>query len=249
MMVPTSTPRNAARLVYKAIQPALSPVNDPQYRELLDLYRAEPNFVSMVDEVADGFKLMVLDFSERGLVIVPASRESKFAMRIADLRANLKPEQKAGLVLAHVAVAAAFYPTTSGLEDDSYVPPPVSFAQFRDTLLALARRLKDGAEESEYKDIPVELAPGWELVCAMPLTLHSTKQGSTTRASPTSVTGLISLALSHLVTGALVRIDRDAADEIQVTYTPTHRLQVQLRELTLRRLFEIAQMGAVATQA
>jgi hypothetical protein len=243
-MAPTCTARNAACLVYKAIQPALSPVNDPQYRELLDLYRADSGFAIMVDEVADGLELSVLDFSERGLVVVPTSRESKFAMRITDLRANLKPGQKAGLVLAHVAVAAAFYPTTSGLEDDSFVPPPASLAQFRDTLLALARRLKDGAEEADYEETPGELASGWELICAMPLMLPGAQ-----RASPASVTGLISLALLHMVAGGLVRVDREADDETQVTYTPTHRLQVQLRELTLRRLFEIAQMGTPATQA
>jgi hypothetical protein len=89
MTDPISTARNAARLVYKAVQPALSPVNDAQYRELLDLYRAEPNFAAMVEEVADGLELSVLDFSERGLVVVPASRESKFAMRIADIRSGL----------------------------------------------------------------------------------------------------------------------------------------------------------------
>lgn len=244
MTASTSTARNAARLVYKAIQPALSPVNDPHYRELLDLFRAEPSFAAMVEEVADGLELSVLDFSERGLVVVPASRESKFAMRIADLRANLKPDQKAGLVLAHVAIAAVFYPTTSGLEDDSFMPPPASLAQFRDTLLALARRLKDGAEEADLKDVPVELAPGWELVCSMPLMLPGAQ-----RASPASVTGLIGLALLHMVAGGLVRVDREAADDTQVTYTPTHRLQVQLRELTLRRLFEIAQTGATAGRA
>lgn len=241
MTAPTSTARNAARLVYKAIQPALSPVNDPQYRELLDLFRAEPSFASIVEEVADGLELSVLDFSERGLVVVPASRESKFAMRIADLRANLKPDQKAGLVLAHVAVAAVFYPTTSGLEDDRFVPPPASLAQFRDTLLALARRLKEGAEEADLKVVPVELGPGWELICSMPLLVPGAQ-----RASPASVTGLIGLALLHMVAGGLVRVDREAADETQVTYTPTHRLQVQLRGLTLRRLFEIAQTGATA---
>jgi len=151
--------RDAARLVYKAIQPALSPVNDAQYRELLDLYRAEPTFAAMVEEIAEGLELAVLDFSERGLVVVPTSRESKFAMRMTDIRSGLKPEQKAALVLAHVAVAAVFYPTTSGLEDDRFVPPPASLAQFRDTLLALARRMKDGAEEEpDLKEFPVELA-------------------------------------------------------------------------------------------
>lgn len=244
MTDPTSTARNAARLVYKAVQPALSPVNDAQYRELLDLYRAEPNFAAMVEEVADGLELAVLDFSERGLVVVPASRESKFAMRITDLRANLKPDQKAGLVLAHVAVAAVFYPTTSGLEDDRFVPPPVSLAQFRDTLLALAHRLMDEVGEADLKDVPLELAPGCELICSLPSMVPGAQ-----RASPASVTGLIGLALLHLVQGGLVRVDREASDEMQVTYTPTHRLQVQLRELTLRRLFEIAQSATTEGRA
>lgn len=243
MTAPNSTARNAARLVYKAIQPALSPVNDTEYRELLDLYRAEPTFQAMVVEVADGLELAVLDFSERGLVAAPASRESKFAMRITDLRGSLKPAAKAGLVLAHVAIAAVFYPTTSGLEDDRFVPTPASVAQFRDTLLALAQRLKDSAENHDTGDVPVELAPGWELICALPLVLRDAQ-----RASPNSVTGLIGLALSNLVTGGLLRIDRDATDEDQVTYTPTHRLQVQLRELTLRTLFQIAQSGTPAGQ-
>ncbi|QZA82258.1 hypothetical protein [Deefgea piscis] len=232
------TPRNASRLVYKAIQPGLSPVNDSQYRELLDLYRAEPSFSTMVADIAEGLELTVLDFSERGLVIVPSSRDSKFAMRIGDLRANLKPEQKAGLVLAHVAIAAVFYPTTSGLEDDRFIAPPSSLAQFRDTLLMLARRLKDAELEGDQKDIPEELSHGWQLICALPLMLPGAQ-----RASPASITGLINIALTHMETGGLVRIDRESADESMATYTPTHRLQVQLRELTLRRLFEIAQDG------
>lgn len=226
--------RNAARLVYKALQTSLSPVNDLQYRELLDLYRSDPRFAGEVQEVAQGLELRVLDFSERGLIVAPASRESKFSVRMADIRANLKAEQKAVLLLAHVAVAAAFYPTTDGLDDDNYIAPPANLAHFRDALTALARRLKDGG--GDMQDVPLELAPGWELICAMPMALPGTQ-----RATANSLTGLISLALANMDAGGLVRIDRDSSDEERVTYTATHRLRVQLREFTLRRLFELAQ--------
>lgn len=231
------TVRNAARLVYKALHTTLSPVNDAQYRELLDLYRAESKFAADVQEIAAGMELSILDFSERGLIIVPTSRESRFAVRIADIRTNLKAEQKAGLVLAHIAIASVFFPTTDGLEDDNYIPPPASVAQFRDSLHALSRRLKDAGDN--LQDVPPELAPGWDLICAMPSTVPSSQ-----RAAPTSVTGLIGLALTHMVSGGLARLDRDATDEALVTYTATHRLRIQLRELTLRRLFELAQIGA-----
>ena len=232
-----TSPRNAARLVYKALQTSLSPVNDLQYRELLDLYRADPKFAGAVQEVAEGLELVVLDFSERGLIVVPTSRESKFSVRMADIRTNLKADQKAGLLLAHVAIAAVFYPTTDGLDDDNYIPPPANLAQFRDVLFALARRLKDAG--GDVQDVPLELAPGWELICAMPTAVPASQ-----RASASSLTGLIGLALSHMVSGGLARIDRDSSDEELITYTATHRLRVQLRELTLRRLFELAQTSS-----
>jgi hypothetical protein len=50
-----------------------------------------------------------------------------------------------------------------------------------------------------------------------------------------------------MVSGGLIRIDRDSTDDEQVTYTANHRLRVQLRELTLRRLFELAQTGNTTT--
>lgn len=228
--------RNASRLVYKALHTALSPVNDTQYRELLDLYRADPKFAANVQDIAAGMELAILDFSERGLIVVPTSRDSKFAVRIADIRTNLKAEQKAGLVLAHVAIAAVFFPTTDGLEDDNYIPPPASVGEFRDALHALARRLKEAGDGIE--DLPPELVPGWECICALPSTLPNSQ-----RATPNSVTGMVGLALTNMVSSGLARLDREAADESQVTYTATHRLRVQLRELTLRRLFELAQTG------
>lgn len=236
MSITEASVRNASRLVYKALHKALSPVNDTQYRELLDLYRAEPKFATNVQEIAAGMELTVLDFSERGLIVVPTSRDSKFAVRIADIRTNLKPEQKAGLVLAHVAIAAVFFPTTDGLEDDNYIPPPASVGEFRDSLHALARRLKDAGDGIE--DVPPELIPGWECICALPSNVPNSQ-----RATPSSVTGMVGLALTNMVSSGLARVDREAADESQVTYTATHRLRVQLRELTLRRLFELAQTG------
>lgn len=47
----------------------------------------------------------------------------------------------------------------------------------------------------------------------------------------------------------LVRLDRDAEDETAATYTPTFRLRVQLRELALRRLYEMAQLATTERKA
>ena len=120
--------RNAARLTYKALHASLSPVNDAEYRELLALYRSDMTFQTQVQDVATGMELMVLDATDRGLIVVPTSRDSKFAIRMQDIRLQMTVEQRAALVLAHVAIAAVFFPTTAGLEDDNYTPPPCSVA-------------------------------------------------------------------------------------------------------------------------
>lgn len=229
------TVRNAARLAYKALHVTLSPVNDPEYRELLALYRADASFQSQVQDVATGLELMVLDATERGLIVVPTSRDSKFAVRMQDIRQQMTVEQRAALLLAHTAVAAVFFPTTAGLEDDNYTPPPASVAQCRDALHALARRMKDAGSES-IEPLPAELTPGWELVASMPVVLPGAQ-----RASPNSVVGLVKMALSNMQQSGLVRADQDSDEDASQTYTPTYRLRVQLRELALRRLFDLAQ--------
>jgi hypothetical protein len=229
------TVRNAARLTYKALHPTLSPVNDPEYRELLALYRSDTGFQTQVQDVATGLELMVLDATDRGLIVVPTSRDSKFAIRMQDIRQQMTVEQRAALVLAHVAIAAVFFPTTAGLEDDNYTPPPSSVAQCRDALHALARRMKDAGSVSNEAATP-ELTPGWELIAAMPVALPGAQ-----RASPNSVVGLVKMALSNMQQSGLVRLDHDAEDDASQTYTPTYRLRVQLRELAMRRLFDLAQ--------
>jgi hypothetical protein len=229
------TVRNAARLTYKALHATLSPVNDPEYRELLALYRADTAFQTQVQDVATGLELMVLEASDRGLIVVPSSRDSKFAVRMQDIRLQMTVEQRAGLVLAHVAVAAVFFPTTAGLEDDNYTPPPASVAQCRDALHALARRMKD-ADTDTTDMLRPELTPGWEMVGSMPVVLPGAQ-----RASPNSVVGLVKMALSNMQQSGLVRVDQDSEEDASQTYTPTYRLRVQLRELAMRRLFDLAQ--------
>ncbi len=232
------TVRHAARLVYKALHTTAAPVNDAEYRELLALYRADPAFKLHVQDVAEGLTLVILDVSERGLIVVPSNRESKFAVRMTDIRTGMSVDQRAAIVLAHVAIASVFFPTTDGLDDDNYNPPPVSAALLRDTLHSLSRRLKDASDLPA--DLEMDIAPGFELIAAMPVALPAGQ-----RASTNSVVGILKLALTHMRENGLVRLDRDAEDDTAVTYTATHRLRVQLRELTMRRLYEIS-LAAIA---
>lgn len=233
--------RNASRLIYKALHTTLSPINDSDYRELLALYRGDAEFRRHSEDIASGMQLQILDASEmRGLIVVPASRESRFAVRLSDIRSTgMDVQQKAALVLAHIAIAAVFFPTTDTLDDDSYTAPPATIALCRDTMYGLAKRLKDASDLSP--DVPVDLAPGWEAVCAMP---EGMREGQ--RASPSSRAGVVKLALNQMAANGLIRLDRGQEDDASAAYTATHRLRVQLRELALRRLFEMAQMTVAA---
>ncbi|MEG1833725.1 MAG: hypothetical protein RR240_10360 [Burkholderiaceae bacterium] len=229
--------RQAARLVYKSLKPNHVPANDLEYRELLALHRADPSFRELVTDVAEGLELIVLDVSDsRGMVMAPSSRQSHFALRLSNLRSVLSSEQKAALLLAHLAIAAVFFPTTEGLEDDQYTPPPASVGQFRDTLLTLARRLNQVPLEA------TELGEAAQPACHSLLLLPVSKPGEV-RASMSSVLGIVRSALAHMTDGGLVRIEREGADD-RATYTPRHPLRVQLRELGLRRSFELAQQVA-----
>lgn len=226
----------AARLVYTAMQQGESPINNQHYRKMLALFRVNPEFASKVQDICTGFELVILDVSDRGLILAPHSAGSKFALRLSDIRSRAGTEQRAALILAHLAVAAAFFPTTDQLDDEAYNPPPMTVALCRDALFALARRLKEADELAA--ELPMELIPGFEMICRLPVVLPDGQ-----RASLKSVAGIVSLALTNMREHSLIRLARQAQDESESAYSATHRLRIQIRELTLSRLFAIAQQA------
>jgi hypothetical protein len=226
--------REAARLLYKALHLTGSPANDLEYRELLARYRADSAFADLVQEQAAGMELVILDISERGLIIAPSNRESRFSLRMSDLRQHLNREQKITLALAHLTISAVFFPTTDRLEDDAKTPLPATVARFRDTLLSLVNRLADSEPEASIESIEDDLVLGWQLLKRLPAINPRAE-----RASTSSIEGFVKLALNRMTEHGLVRLERDSEDEAQALYTATHRLRVHLRELTLPRLFQL----------
>jgi hypothetical protein len=226
-----SSHRAVGRLIYKALQLHLSPANDTEYRELLGLYRGDPVFAEMVDDTAHGLELVILDVSERGLIVAPMNKESRFSLRLSDLRKNLSEEQRVALVMAHLTISAVFYPTTDSLEDEGKTPLPANLARFRDTLMAVVKRL---SEANPVEDGSETLEVGWNLLKRLPMVVPGAE-----RASASSIEGVVRLALKHMTNYGLVRLERESEDDDQALYTPTHRLRVNLRELTLPRLFQL----------
>ena len=235
--------RDASRLMYKALQLGATPSTDAEYRELLAKYRSDPTFSGAVQDVAIGMELAILDVSERGLIVAPASRESRFSLRIADLRQQLNTEQRIALAMAHLSVAAVFFPTTDRLDDDARAPLPAAHARFRDTLVTLVNRLSEAQSDSDDAQSSEELAPGWQLLKRLPAVNPKAE-----RAALTSVEGFVRIAVNKMIDYGLLRVFRTSEDEGQTLYTATHRLRIHLRELTLPRLFSLTRDSVRASE-
>lgn len=221
-----SSPRTAATLLAKGLQVRTVPANDKEYRELLGLYEESPEFRRMVDDIAIGMSLTVLSGSARGLVLMPADENSRFAFRLSDLRSGLQPDEKALIVLIHTAIAAQFYPTGESLDDEMYNAPPVTERQ---TLLALKHTCQHLAAtgSAEAQGLPLELELGWRSVLLKPESRPEQQRRSTS-----TLEGLVALVFRQLHDAGLVRCELDSGPNSR--YTANWRLTVQLRESTSR---------------
>lgn len=232
MIVMEPTPRLAARLVYKGLQPKLVPANDKEYRDLVALYEGQPEYRRMVDEVAIGLELSTLSVGPSGAVFVPASAESRFALRLTDIKAGMSQEDKAQLVLAHVAIAAMFYPTAEKLNDESYSAPPVSEIDTVSSLKAICQEFSRRAGDQGVHSLPKELEPGWQNILSKP-----ESRPEQLRKTSGTLDGLVAGVFKQLQDNGLVRLD---SDEGSPRYTTTWRYAVQLRELIVNTVFQAA---------
>lgn len=230
-----SSVKNAALLVNMAIPAVENPSSNSQYRQLLRLARANPEFSKHVHEICAGMGLEVFDLSEKGLVLGVNNPSSKFALRMADLREKGGTEVRAGLLLAMMAVCAAFYPTSDRLEDDGYTPHPVSAKDCASILAIMAKSMADKfAAEGDDKS---KQGQAYLLLSGLPEVVPGAQ-----RASPNSLIGLVTIALNRLCHFGLIRLHRgDDADEARSLYSSTHRLRINLRADALHKLLQLSQ--------
>lgn len=229
-----STPYNAGKLIYRALCLGEREIADSEHRELVSEYLSNPQFRQMVEDVARGLQLSILDSSRSGLVIAPTSAESRFAVKMSDFRSTLTPNQKAGLLLCHISVAATFFPTSGAIEDESYTSSPASVKDFSNNLLSFLHRLKEiGAVDRDDDGI---LLSGWQHLLTLPISNPDSE-----RAGVGSLTGLLRITLGQMEKGGLVSIERKSMNADNTLYTPTFRLRVHLREFALQQIYELAQ--------
>ncbi len=231
----------ATRLIRKGLKPKATPADDAEYRELLAYFRANSKFQEIVEQACAGLDLRIIDMDEkRGIYIVPTNAESPFAFKLSHIRTRMSEEEKAGLALAHFAIAKSFFPSTDLLENDDHLPPPSSFKTFRDNFHVLAKSLKEQHADQKYSG---EDRAAWDFLSSIAIAIPDSD-----RAALSSLSGMIKLALKHLQDHGLLKLMQGADDETAQLYTPTKRFRVQLREQALQKAFEILQKHSASTE-
>jgi hypothetical protein len=207
----------AAELVGFALQPKIARGADERYSELWSDYRTDEAFRDVVDAVANGLGLVVIDAPDQGLIVTPMEK-SAFTFRLVDYQAGMDPARRLLTGLVHLGIAAVAYPREADLEDDIVVRrrPEQVERYLRDACQALA----DAAEhDPEAGEADAEMM-AWRAYLAMPASVRSKKGGYTVHCT----LGMITRAFKWLV-------DQGMARESAGTYQLLDRYRMQVREV------------------
>jgi hypothetical protein len=237
----------AATLIACGLRPKQVPTRDVVYGDLVRRYREDPAFAQVVNGVAGGLGLRVLDVSPAGGVVLAAGHESVFEIKMETYarQAKIRERRDVEKVLhgvVHLAVAALAFPRPADLANDTYVGR-VTVEQV-DLMVREACRLLDERAETDGAGDPdadaPELEQVWRAYARRP-EVAATKDG---RAAADSTRGMVARALRFLAEqGFLVPV----ASEPDVLYRTTHRYQIQVRELAADRAFgELLALGTVS---
>lgn len=233
--------RNAARLLYKGLNPKAHPQHDREYLDLVRTWIAEPDFRELVDGAAEGFELVVLDVSERGIVIAPKGPNSRFAMGVSEYRRSLERDgtdiQRGTIVVLQVGIAAAFFPTAGKLENLDDSSETLRLADIRDVVLNLCRRLAEH-EQGDAQALPSILRRAWDMLLSLPV-----HQPDAQRASLSSLDGAVQLVLNQLRDQGLVRFQEGADGGF---YYPSRRYRLLLARRASGTLFALCHRLAAA---
>ena len=228
-----SEAQKAVLLLNKGLSPRASALRgDADYRQLLVHWRADPEFRTLVQELAPILGLRVIDALEHAIVLAPLGPESVFAAMLTDLRRDLRDMQRGALALIHVAIAATFFPTAAvltGMQEDraEVSATPTRIASL---LREHCRRLEEEADSDPNLE-EAGLVDAWRELARFPETVPD----GNPRAGGRSLAGMVKLVLNQLHEHGMVRT-LDTADGETYMATPRYRLQV--RELAAHELFE-----------
>jgi len=233
MTVTGADVHQAARLVSFALQPKLTGARDGDYGRLLRQYRNDGAFHTLVEAVAGGLGLEILDATDTQLVVVAAAdyeHQSPFAYHLGDFYADLRTPPMLSERLVHgliqVAIAAWCFPDPARLDDPRRTPPPLNVIAFERWLHDQAEQAAKAAGAEPPADAD-ELTPVWAQYLTLKRFLPG-RAGSDSKPAARSAAGKIRASLDLLADHGLMRKLDDADGG---TFQATARYRIHVRQL------------------
>jgi hypothetical protein len=239
---------DAARLIAFGMRPRLLPARERAYAELVRRYQGDETFAAATGAVASGLGLVILACSERTGMVLAATDESLFELKMEHYsrRAAVRDRHERVLHgLIHLAVAAVAFPRPADLADDTYVGR-LSVEQVDAVVREACRKLDERAAAEEENLDPPEDAPDLERtwrVYARRSEAGGTREG---RLSPDATRAMVTKAMNFLAEqGFLVQVGVQVGGD-GGTYRTTPRYQAQVRELAADAAFtQLLDLGVV----
>lgn len=116
--------RNVGRLLARALQPRLTPAQDPIYADLVAAYRDDPALRTAVRLVAEGMGLEVVHESLVHGLVVTATSDGPFLSKMRDFRESMSVRDRVTYGLLVVALAAYVFPSVEALGAPLEEAPP-----------------------------------------------------------------------------------------------------------------------------
>ncbi len=225
----------AAQLISYGLQPKLRPAADDTYAELLERHRTDVDFRELVDQIADGLGLSVLDASSgHGLVLAPLP-DSVFVQRLSDYRANLSVSDRLLHGLIHIGIAAYGYPTPSALLDEDVKVASVQAVEH--FLRDACNRLREQHGDADPDLDQPETEQAWRAY----LRRQPARDTGDGRMGVNTTCGMIKYAFERLVEGGFAQ---KLSDLEGGTYRLLNRYRVEVREVAATEAYRLI-AGAV----
>lgn len=212
----------ASQLIGYGLQPRLRPASTPLYAQLIERHQGDVAFRDLVEHVADGLGLVVLDVSAASGLMLAATPGSPFELRLADYRTNLSADDRLLHGLVHIGIAAYGFPTSASLSDDDVRQASVQAVEA--FIRAGCLRLQEQTGSVDPTPDRPETEQAWRLY----LRRQAVRETADGRVGVSTTTGIVKYAFERLVAAGLAT---RASDADGGTYRLLGRYRVGVREL------------------
>lgn len=231
--------REAAQLLAFVLRRA-SP-SDRDYRDLITRYGREVDFRDLVNGMADGLGLAIIDpgpnARNTGLGVCCSDRNSPFAPTIDTYQLKIRQDYRPAIPLAHLGVMSYYFPNLEA--DDDYSAKPGSPEQVMQHLRAIAAEMQ--AADQQDDGIPSTLRKAYQLILEIPEVAENDADG---RKGRSTLLGMVRAVMDQLVDMNYLRLSTEGKETI---YQPRQIYHLYVRRYaggTMAQLLERIRAGA-----